>query len=45
VKTRLSKSEAEAEKLSLLQRVGTFIVIGYPSTTVSDSDNLVFTRS
>ena len=47
MKTRLSESEAEAEKLNQSQSVGMFIVIGLvpPLLYTSDSDNLVFTRS
>ena len=45
VKTRLSESEAEVEELNQLQSIGTCIVIGLPSASASNSDNLVYTRS
>ena len=48
VTTRLSESEGPvAKELNQSQVVGTCMVMVYPSasTSASDSDNLVFTRS
>ena len=42
---KLQESQAEADEQNQSQRVGTCIVIDYPSASASDSDNLVFTRS
>ena len=46
VETRLSESQTEAEALNQSKSLGMDIVIGlYPSATLSNSHNLVLTRS
>ena len=46
VETRLSESQTEAEALNQSKSVGMDIVTGlYPSATLSNSHNLVLTRS
>ena len=46
VETRLSESQTEAEELNQSKSVGMGIVIGlYPSASLSNSHNLVLTRS
>ena len=47
VETRLSESQAEAEELNQSKSVGMGMVIGlyYPSASLSNSHNLVLTRS